>query len=377
MKSSSLNLLRKLVYLSIITTSLGSICSQALAQTPEITGEIEPNVELEDGNVEINPEGNLETTIPLGGNDDEEPNTEEESGLINVENDENAFVRPSIGVENGEFNTDIDGTLNPDANVGGENGVQVNPNIGVRNGELSIDPEFDYNGAINNAKDQAIDFAQRNIFQKLGVDNFLTQLQQDFKAVTGDITTFLGFKGQEPEKGQAGIPNIQEAEVTFATVPDIDLTSDLFGTQTGSTFGNRDKLMQQYIGDLSQEISENSALSLRGQSIITGNIETANTIAAKSADLAEDSSGQDISQNIMRNKSLQDDLRIQLDTMTYTDRQEQKISDALNSQIAVQQMHETSKTNTAKLREKQHLNRAAMNTGFFIPQGNQNEEEEE
>ena len=364
MKKLSVKLLRKNLYLLAFTSFICLSSPKVIAQTKT---KADPNLKVRNGQVQVNPSGSIETNIPLGGTDEQnenQPNDEDKSQQqgIEIESDDDAYVKPSVGLRNNEVNADVRGKYNPDINIGGQDrGVRVNPNVRVRNGDLSIDPEFDFQSAIEYGKNQVIDFAKNALFKTLGVDNFLTQLQQDFQAITGDITTFLGLRGAEPQKGQAGIPNIQEAEVTFTTVEDLDPMSDILGTQTGTTFGNTDKLMQRYLSDLSQEISENNALSLRGQSIVTGNIETANSIAQKSNAIAIDSSEQDVSQNILRNKSLQDDLRLQLDTMSYIDRQEAKIGDALSMQMSVQQMNESSKTNVSNGRKDQALNSAATN----------------
>ncbi len=309
--------------------------------------DIDPNVDLSTDGVEVNPRINLDPDIQVGGED-------------------GAKINPDIDLRNGKLDADLNADYKNDINVGGENGVNVNPNVGFRNGRLSIDPKFDVSGAVDYVKERAISGITNFAIDRLGVGNFLLQLNQDFTAVVGDVKTFLGLRGKEAEIGSIGLPNIQEARITFDEDLELNQFNDVFGTQTGTTFSSRDELYQQYLRELSQEYSENSALSLEGQSKIEAKIDSANASAEQSVTIAEDSTNQDVSQNLLRNVSNQLGIQQQTDAIAIAEMQDDKIDRSLSLQLDSETLIETAKLNVHNERVSSGINSAAQNSFFLI-----------
>ena len=225
--------------------------------------------------------------------------------------------------------------------------------------EIRIDPEIDSRSIeIDNLKNKAIDYA----LSKLGVKTFLTDLNQTIARISGDIRTTLSDYGIIIPKGKAGLPNIQEAKIVFSEDVALNILNDIFGGQTGSTFNSRDEYAQDYLKQVSQEYSENSALSLRGQSISQTKIDTAISSARESVSIAEDSSGQDISQNILRNISGQFAISQQTDAMAIADMQDAKMDRSLSLQMQSETLAETSGNNARRLRETTAHNGASIST---------------
>ncbi len=228
--------------------------------------------------------------------------------------------------------------------------------------KVEIDPEFDLGGLTNSIKDSIIGF----VLDNLGAETFLTELNQDLSALTGDITTFLSIRGKEADSGRLGIPNVQQAKQIFLEDAELGELNDVLSGQTGTTYANREKLYQQYLRSLSQEYSENSALSLEGQSKLEAKVDSAISSAKQSLYIAEDSSGQDISQNIMRNISNQLALDQQVNAMAIADMQDAKIDRSLSLQLSSEALTELSKQNMARERQQAAANAAAGQSLFLI-----------
>jgi hypothetical protein len=276
---------------------------------------------------------------------------------------EDIKLDPNAELENGKISVDPEGSYNRDIQIGGEeNGATINPDAKLENGEISIDPKIDYKKAQKYLTDKVVSY----ISGKIKVPNFLTELYQDFQTISGDISTFLSERNIKISQGDIGLPNIQEAKVIFSANEELDKVSDLFGTQTNSTFSNKDKLLQQYLKDLSQEYAENSALSLEGQSKIEQKIATVDATVEQSLALSDDSSGQDVSQNILRNISNQLSLQQQIDAMGIFEMQEDKIARNLNLQMNSESLSEISQQTTLKTRENIAANREHLRSIYAI-----------
>lgn len=189
---------------------------------------------------------------------------------------------------------------------------------------------------------------------------------EDIENIIGDIETFLSRQGIEIENGEIGLPDIEQAKVIFESDPQLDEYSDLFGSQTGSTFSNRDKLLQQYLRDYSQQYAENTVLSQEGQEKIAEKMNTIDEIVANSIELAEDSAGQDVSQNILRNLSSQETWGHQLDALILFELQESKINRSLQLEMTSEFLTETSKSTTRAEREYISTNKTILNGMPFV-----------
>lgn len=212
---------------------------------------------------------------------------------------------------------------------------------------MTVDSEIDPGSIATQIKNELIDF----VVDKLEAETFLTQLNQDIATITGDVQTVLDDYGIPISRGKVGLPNVQEAKIIFAESKDLSSLSDIFSGQTGATYGNRNKLYQQFLGQLSEEYTNNSALSLEGQSKLQAKVDSAISSAQQSLTIAENSSKQDVSQNIMRNVSNQLALSQQATAMEITDMQSAQIARSLDLQTQSQILEELSGGNTRDLRE--------------------------
>lgn len=158
----------------------------------------------------------------------------------------------------------------------------------------------------------------------------VAEIFRDITRIVGRAETFLSELGIEVNIGELDLPDIEEAIELFEQDNQIDIASDVFGSQTGSTVIIDDALFKQYLKDLGNEFAQNSTLSQEGQEITAEQIEISQETAAISNEFASDSNGQDVSQNILRNISNQLALQQQLANMTYFNLIEDKIARSLS-----------------------------------------------
>ena len=157
----------------------------------------------------------------------------------------------------------------------------------------------------------------------------IADLFRDIANFVGQVETFLAELGIEVDLGELGLPDLEAAFELFEEDNQIDIASDVFGTQTGSTVIVDDSLRKQYLKDLANEFAQNTTLSVEGQENTVEQIELSQETAEVSNQYAQDSNSQDVSQNILRNISNQLALRQQLDNMAYFGLQEEKIARSL------------------------------------------------
>lgn len=179
----------------------------------------------------------------------------------------------------------------------------------------------------------------------------IAELFRDITNIVGEVETFLSELGIEVDFGDLGLPNIEQAIVLFEEDNQIDIASDVFGTQTGSTVIIDDSLYKQYLNDISNEFAQNSTFSEEGQQNTVEQIELSQETAEISNQLAQDSTGQDVSQNILRNISNQLALQQQLDNMIYFGQQEDKIARSLDLAIQGESVVALDKLTTIRDRE--------------------------
>lgn len=179
----------------------------------------------------------------------------------------------------------------------------------------------------------------------------IADLFKDIANIVGQVNTFLSELGIEVNLGELGLPDIEQAIELFEQDNQIDIASDVFGTQTGSTVINDDSLRKQYLKDLGNEYAQNSTLSEEGQQNTAQQIELSQETAEISNQYAQDSNGQDVSQNILRNISNQIALQQQLNNMSYFGQQEDKISRSLMLAIQGESVVALDKLTTTRDRE--------------------------
>lgn len=169
--------------------------------------------------------------------------------------------------------------------------------------------------------------------------------------IVGDVETFLSDLGIEVDVGELGLPDLEVAFELFESDNQIDIASDAFGTQTGSTAVNADSLRKQYLKDLGNQYAQNSALSKNGQEITAEQVQLAQETVEISSQYAQNSNSQDVSQNILRNISNQLALQQQLDNMHYFAQQEDKVARSLMLSIQGESVVALDKLTTTRNRE--------------------------
>ncbi|MEL6930708.1 MAG: hypothetical protein AAFO95_19050 [Cyanobacteria bacterium J06600_6] len=179
----------------------------------------------------------------------------------------------------------------------------------------------------------------------------IADLFRDITNIVGPIDTFLSVLGLEVDFGELGLPDFEKAYELFEQDNQIDIASDVFGTQTGSTVVIEDSLRKQYLKDLGNEYAQNSTLSEKGQENTAEQITLAQETAEISNQYAQDSNSQDVSQNILRNISNQIALQQQLDNMKYFGQQEDKIARSLMLAIQGESVVALDKITTTRDRE--------------------------
>jgi hypothetical protein len=176
-------------------------------------------------------------------------------------------------------------------------------------------------------------------------------LPKPLAKLVGQLTTFLSELGVEVPIGDLGLPETEEAKKVFEEENQIDVTSDVFGTQTGSTKVTSKSLYKQYLKDVSNQYAQNTTLSNDGQKKTLEQIQLAEKTVEISNQYAEDSNGQDVTQNIMRNISNQLALQQQLSNMSYAGLQEDKIVRSLMVSMQGENLVALDKITTARDRE--------------------------
>lgn len=179
----------------------------------------------------------------------------------------------------------------------------------------------------------------------------IADLFKDIVNIVGQVDTFLSELGIEVTLGELGLPDFEQAIELFKEDNGIDIASDVFGTQTGSTVVLDDSLRKQYLKDLGNQYAQNSTLSEEGQQNTSEQIQLSQETAEISNQYAQDSNGQDVSQNILRNISNQIALQQQLDNMSYFGQQEDKIARSLMLAIQGESVVALDKITTARDRE--------------------------
>ncbi|BAZ47128.1 hypothetical protein NIES4102_41740 (plasmid) [Chondrocystis sp. NIES-4102] len=176
----------------------------------------------------------------------------------------------------------------------------------------------------------------RDIVDLIGIGSIVDLLPpavaevfSDLSRIVGVVETFLSELGIQVDIGDLNLPYIEEALELFESNSEIDIASDVFGSQTGSTVIIDDTLYKQYLKDIANRFAQNSTLSKDGQKVTAEQIKTSQTTSEISNRLAQNSNRQDVSQNILRNISNQLALQQQIDNMSFFNLSEDKIARSL------------------------------------------------
>lgn len=151
--------------------------------------------------------------------------------------------------------------------------------------------------------------------------------------------------------GELGLPAIDEADAAIDETGTSPLMEFLGTKQQEGSFPGRRYLKNLLRIGLAEEIAEATALSEEGQAKLKENTEVANDALKTSTAMMEDSEGQDVTQNIMRNVSVQAQSQQQTDTLLAIDAQLRARDDSIRNTLLAGELTEVQ---GARLREQRH-----------------------
>ena len=268
---------------------------------------------------------------------------------LTVPSNNKAVAQTGIDLSTGGFSG---GTFNfpVDEAVGGTTGVGRNSDVGDLTGVEELNGiTIDDVGNIDSLGDVA-DLVGIGTVGDL-LPPAVAEIFREINRIIGQVETFLSELGIEVDIGELNLPDIEQAIELFESDNQIDIASDVFGTQTGSTVIIDDALYKQYLKDLGNEYAQNSTLSEEGQEITAQQIEISQETTILSSEFARDSNAQDVSQNILRNISNQIALQQQLANMSYFGLTEDKIARSLIVSMQGESLVALDKITTTRDRE--------------------------
>ncbi|MCY7283207.1 MAG: hypothetical protein LH679_07135 [Cyanobacteria bacterium CAN_BIN43] len=231
-------------------------------------------------------------------------------------------------------NETVNQNLNPLNSVINEGNTAVD----IINGRIDNAPT-EANGAVNRAIDSVLDQEAQNeiggaigTFQKasslvsrviglgdrirgilgsFNLDQILDAVNIDLAEITGNIYSEPGSKGaaSDPlgdiEAGALGLPGIDEVDQAIAEEGGTALMESLAGKQEGGGMSGRVYLENLFRKNQAEQIADKTALSQTGQEKLASNAIAADDALKTSTAMMEDSEQQDVSQNVLRNISVQ------------------------------------------------------------------------
>lgn len=155
-----------------------------------------------------------------------------------------------------------------------------------------------------------------------------------------------------PAPGEIGLPDPGQVSESIQASP-TSTAEELLGAKTG---GNgsvvvKDDINTLFKVNLAKETAEASALSDDAQSKLKKKSETATAALKQSADLAQDSEGQDVSQNILRNISTQQWLQQQTSSILAMNAKIDQRDNAIANSLMAETLREVNGERIAKNRE--------------------------
>lgn len=175
--------------------------------------------------------------------------------------------------------------------------------------------------------------------------------------------------------GSMGIPDPTSVENTIENQSTLttDLLSEVIGTATG---GNGSVIVQsdlntQFMADLAKSVANGATLSETAQEQALAKLELSTQATNQSFTLAQDSEGQDVSQNILRNISSQLAQQQILDQLILSEQQQARIDRAIHNQVGAETLTEIQGNNLREQRQALGGSRSAMNQAsmFMMPAG--------
>lgn len=158
----------------------------------------------------------------------------------------------------------------------------------------------------------------RGILGSFNLDQILDAVNIDLAKITGNI-----YGGADPELGAGGtqgntsdplggigagalgLPGIDEVDEAIAEEGSTALMESLAGKQEGGGMSGRVYLENLYRKNQAEQIADKTALGQTGQEKLASNAIAADDALKTSTAMMEDSEGQDVSQNVLRNISVQ------------------------------------------------------------------------
>jgi len=231
-------------------------------------------------------------------------------------------------------NETVNQNLNPLNSVINEGNTAVD----IINGRIDNAPT-EANGAVNRAIDSVLDQEAQNeiggaigtvqqasslvsrviglgdrirgILGSFNLDQILDAVNIDLAEITGNIYSEPGSKGaaSDPlgdiEAGALGLPGIDEVDQAIAEEGGTALMESLAGKQEGGGMSGRVYLENLFRKNQAEQIADKTALSQTGQEKLASNAIAADDALKTSTAMMEDSEQQDVSQNVLRNISVQ------------------------------------------------------------------------
>ncbi|NJN61293.1 MAG: hypothetical protein HC795_06980 [Coleofasciculaceae cyanobacterium RL_1_1] len=218
--------------------------------------------------------------------------------------------------------------------------------------------------------DSAID-GFLNIFDQLGLPD-IGQVFDDIDSVFGGGSSGDGDDGSLAD-GSVGAMGIPDPNVVLANIEDRQTSpaDELLGTKQG---GDGSPVVKDDTGytfdiELARETANASALGEDAQDKLQANGEMATTALETSRQLAEDSEGQDVSQNILRNLSAQTAASQQTDTLLALDAQARARDDAIRNRLNANALAQLQRERAAQRQTDASAFSSALTQGgqFFLP----------
>lgn len=201
----------------------------------------------------------------------------------------------------------------------------------------------------------------------IGID-----LSDTSRAASGGLEGGSESNAAGVQPGALMLPDIDQAREAIRSGR-TSATEEFFGAKTG---GQGSPVIKQDLESLlmtntSREVAEATTLSQAGQQQLKANAEAANASLTDSAEMAEDSKNQDVSQNILRNISQQMHAQQQTGTLIAVDAQMRARDDSLRNILAANTLDEVQGENIARRRVDAAAYSAAITQGsqFMLPGG--------
>jgi hypothetical protein len=258
-----------------------------------------------------------------------------------VEETVNQNINPLNSVMNqGSGSGNSSSTNSVTDNINSVNGAidQGNTIVDTINGKIDNTPS-EANGAVNEAIDSVLDSQTqgeigeaigsvqqasglvsrviglgdkiRGILTNFNLDQILDAINLDLNEITGNVYTVPGSKGaaSDPladiEAGALGLPGIDEVDETIEESGSTALMEALAGKQEGGGRSGRVYMENLYRINQAEQIADKTALSRQGQEKLASNSIATDDALKTSTAMMEDSEQQDVSQNVLRNISVQ------------------------------------------------------------------------